>query len=159
MPREPLLFVDIDGVISLFGFAPDARPAGRFESSTASPTSFRPRPASTCVDWPSLRARLVQRLGGEGQRFLPAPARAAAAAAPSCSFERDVGRSHAHWKLAAIEAYAGARPLAWIDDAHDEPATAGRRRARRPTLLVTTEPAIGLTDAGTSTRLIAWAAA
>ena len=36
---------------------------------------------------------------------------------PFLRFERAVGRSNAHWKLDAIEAYADGRPLAWIDDA------------------------------------------
>ena len=51
----------------------------------------------------------------------------------------------AHWKLDAIDTYAGARPLAWIDDALDDECHrwAGERAA--PTLLVATEPELGLT--------------
>ena len=36
---------------------------------------------------------------------------------PFLRFERDVGRANAHWKLDAIDAYAGERALAWVDDA------------------------------------------
>ena len=47
-PR-PLLLVDIDGVLSLFGFPPHATARGRpCTSSTAYPTSFRPPPPATC---------------------------------------------------------------------------------------------------------------
>lgn len=82
---------------------------------------------------------------------------------PYLSFERAAGpgRSvHGHWKLDAVDAHCGTRPLAWIDDAHGaacEAWAAGRRKAGAPTLLVTTEPAVGLTDRQ-ATDLLAWAA-
>lgn len=78
---------------------------------------------------------------------------------PVLSFDRNPGRGHAHWKLAAIEAYAGPeRPLAWVDDALNDAchAWAGARGA--PTLLVETEPAVGLADPHV-TQLTAWARA
>ena len=53
----------------------------------------------------------------------------------------------AHWKLDAIEAHAGERPLAWIDDAHDDSCRAWASARAAPTLLVTTDPAAGLTAA------------
>jgi hypothetical protein len=63
---------------------------------------------------------------------------------------------HGHWKLAAIEAYAGPeRPVAWID-AHDEACHAWASRRPGPTLLVATTPAIGVT-AGHVAQLLAWA--
>jgi len=50
-----------------------------------------------------------------------------------------------HWKLGGIDAYAGAdRPLAWIDDHHDEACRAWAAARRGPTLLITTDPRIGL---------------
>lgn len=58
----------------------------------------------------------------------------------------DPGRTTAgHWKLEAIERFAGDRPLAWVDDALDEACQrwAGARQA--PTLLVATRPELGLT--------------
>ena len=68
---------------------------------------------------------------------------------PVLSFDVNPGRGHAHWKLAAIEAYAGAhRPLAWVDDALNDACRewAGMRAARAPTLLVETLPHEGLGD-------------
>ena len=53
----------------------------------------------------------------------------------------------AHWKLAGIQAFAGLeRPLAWIDDAHDDDCRAWATARRGPTLLVSTEPDVGLTE-------------
>jgi hypothetical protein len=83
---------------------------------------------------------------------LPAPL-------PYLAFERAVGRADGHWKLAAIEAFAGpSRPLAWIDDAHDERCAAWARARGAPTLLVATEPAVGLTETHVL-DLLAWARA
>jgi HAD domain in Swiss Army Knife RNA repair proteins len=50
-----------------------------------------------------------------------------------------------HWKLAAIESYAGARPLAWIDDGFNPACHAWADARAAPTLLVATEPQLGLT--------------
>ena len=78
---------------------------------------------------------------------------------PFLSFDVSPGRAHAHWKLAAIEAYAGTeRPLAWVDDALNEACHvwAGERAA--PTLLVETQPEVGLGDEHVA-RLTGWARA
>jgi hypothetical protein len=62
-----------------------------------------------------------------------------------------------HWKLAAIDAFAGPdRPLAWVDDDHDDRCVAWARSRRGRTLLVTTEPSVGLTDDHVS-ELLVWA--
>jgi hypothetical protein len=62
-----------------------------------------------------------------------------------------------HWKLAAIDRYAGSdRPLAWIDDAHEEHCRAWAHERTGPTLLITTDPATGLTEADVN-RLLEWA--
>ena len=80
---------------------------------------------------------------------------------PHLSFERGAGRAranhlHGHWKLAAIDAYAGVRPLAWVDDCLDDACHALGAGARQaPTLLVQTSPARGLTERDAE-RLRAW---
>ncbi|MBJ7332475.1 MAG: hypothetical protein JHC95_21445, partial [Solirubrobacteraceae bacterium] len=53
----------------------------------------------------------------------------------------------AHWKLDAVDAYAGDRPAAWIDDAFDESCHAWAETRGPATLLVTTLPPTGLLDA------------
>ena len=51
------------------------------------------------------------------------------------------------WKLEAIDtSYGAQRPLAWIDDVHDDKEAAWAASRQGPTLLVTTDPAVGLTD-------------
>ena len=63
-----------------------------------------------------------------------------------------------HWKLDAIDRHAGrSRPLAWIDDAHDETCVEWASRRPGPTLLVTTDPAAGLA-AERGAWLLQWAA-
>ena len=46
--------------------------------------------------------------------------------------------------------------MAWIDDVHDESEAAWAASRRGPTLLVTTDPAVGLTDEHVAS-LEAWA--
>jgi hypothetical protein len=61
------------------------------------------------------------------------------------------------WKLPAIDAaIPAARPLAWVDDDHGEAAAAWAAARAGPTLLVRTDPSVGLTDAHVAS-LEAWA--
>ncbi len=180
--RKPLLMVDIDGVLSLFGMpgsagaglAPDGRPQGpgertpdaipqaiegslhsidgmlHFLSSTAA-AHLLSLAASFELVWAS---GWEEKAGEHLPHLLGLPAEL-----PFLRFSRDVGGrgvTHAHWKLDAIEAYAGRRPLAWIDDAFN-PACHDWARARsEPTLLVQTDPTHGLT--GREARLLeSWA--
>ena len=156
MPRKPVLLVDIDGVISLYGFPARRRPCGRFAlvdgiahflSATAGPHLLdlaHEFELVWCSGWEE-RANeyLLSALG------LPGPL-------PFLSFERKPAGGVPHWKLPAIDAYAGRdRPLAWIDDAHDAESRAWAESRRGPTLLVDTEPATGITGAHVG-RLKAW---
>jgi hypothetical protein len=153
----PLLLVDVDGVISLFGFERADAPAGSWElvdgighylSATAGEhlrvlsDSFE---LVWCTGWEEKANEYLPRALG-----LPGTL-------PYLSFDHAVGRGNTHWKLDAIDAYAGAdRALAWIDDAF-APACFDWAAARPgPTLLVATEPATGMTDAHVA-QLNAWA--
>ncbi len=150
-PDKPLLLVDVDGVISLFGFPAHARPAGRFEMVdgiahflSASAGEHLRRLACAfepvwCTGWEErANDHLPHLLGLDGPW-------------PHLSFDRAAGPGSSmrgHWKLDAIDAFAVERPLAWIDDAHGPACEAwadARAAAGTPTLLVTTEPAVGLT--------------
>ena len=145
MHDSALLFVDIDGVISLFGES-HTRPAGRwvnvdgmlhFLSATAGGHLLRLAEGFELVWCSGWEDRANDHLPHE--LALPGPL-------PFLTFERSRRRTRAHWKLDAVDAYARERPLAWIDDAFDEECHwwAGERPA--PTLLVATEPAVGLTE-------------
>jgi hypothetical protein len=151
---KPLLFVDIDGVISLFGFESDRRPAGAWVnvdgvlhllSATAGAHLLALADAFDVI-WAS---------GWEEKANDHLPhALALPAALPFLTFDAPPGSGH--WKIAAIEAYADDRPLAWIDDAHDAACHEWAARRPAPTLLVATEPHTGLTDDHVA-RLTAWA--
>ena len=62
----------------------------------------------------------------------------------------------AHWKLQSVDSYAGDRPLAWIDDAFNPACHLWAEERPAPTLLVRTNPELGLTRAEAQ-RLEGWA--
>jgi hypothetical protein len=155
--NRPLLLIDVDGVISLFGFDPAQRPAGQFLtvdgivhflSAGAGghlrrlSGAFEP---AWCTGWEEKADEYLPSALGLTERF------------PHISLDGAAPALAGHWKLDAIDRYAGAeRPVAWIDDAHDERCETWARARRAPTLLVSTDPATGLTEAHVE-RLLAWA--
>jgi hypothetical protein len=160
MLEKPLLFVDIDGVISLWGFGPDTCPPGVWRLVDGIPHFLSSTAAQALLEL-SADFEMVWCSGWEEKADEHLPhALGIPRALPHLSFGRPVGgrtNPHAHWKLDAIEEYAGDRPMAWIDDAHDEACRAWARARRAPTLLVVTEPSLGLGDAHAQ-RLRAFAA-
>ena len=153
--ERPILFVDVDGVISLFGFDPGGPPPGSFHSIDGIPHCIGAEAGGRLARLAD-RYELVWATGWEekANEYLPhllgMPRRL-----PVLSFE-DAVFGTAHWKLAAIDAYAGDRPAAWIDDSLDERCREWARRRRAPTLLVETESAVGITDDHVD-RLLRWA--
>ena len=96
----PGRWMNVEGVLHLHLGRPPGRRSGRWpaNSSSCGAPAGRRRPRPTCPDALGLPGATVH-----------------------LSFERNPGRANAHWKLAAIEAYAGPeRPVAWVDDALDE---------------------------------------
>jgi hypothetical protein len=166
----PLLMVDIDGVVSLFGgwerdwserqgASTDGRSVdGSFHSIDGIP-HFLSSTAATHLLELSAIFELVWASGWEERanehlpHLLGLPREL-----PFLRFSRAVGRANAHWKLDAISAYAGARPLAWIDDALNRACHEWAHARAAPTLLVETEPERGLT-AREAARLADWAQA
>src|SRR5450755_2167132 len=137
--NPPMLMIDVDGVISLFGFDPARPPPARFEVVDGV-AHFLSATAGRHLRRLSGAFELVWCTGWEekANEYLPL-ALGLPRAFPYLTFERTVGLANAHWKLAAIEAFASAsRPLAWIDDAHDETCTAWASARRARTLLVST---------------------
>ena len=110
-------------------------PPGRFRRNVDGVPHFlssQARPRTCARLRPALRVRLVHRLGGARRG---APARTAGApgrlAAPALRRRRRC--PDAHWKLArSTPTPAPTRPLAWIDDAHDDDVPRVGRRAPRP---------------------------
>jgi hypothetical protein len=63
---------------------------------------------------------------------------------------------HPRDKVPLIAAFAGRRPAGWIDDMHTAEAYRWRDCRREPTILVGTDPAVGLTREAVD-QLLAWA--
>jgi hypothetical protein len=155
---RPLLLVDVDGVISLFGFEPSRPPPGRFIMVDGIPHLISAAAGdhlraladafelAWCTGWEEKADEYLRHV-------LKLPDRC-----PHLTLGGSDPSGREHWKLAAIDRYAGsARPLAWIDDAHDQTCSDWASARGGPTLLVTTEPAVGLTGAHVA-RLLRWAA-
>jgi hypothetical protein len=66
---------------------------------------------------------------------------------PHISFDVAPSSGSAHWKLAAMEAFAGERAIAWVDDNFDDSCYEWAERRSPPTLLVPTESHLGLEEA------------
>jgi hypothetical protein len=137
--------VDIDGVISLFGFTPGEQPRGTFHSIDGIP-HFLSAGAAAHLLALSLSYELVWASGWEEKANEYLPHLLGLPVLPFLSFERSPGKANAHWKLAAIDAHAHARPLAWLDDAFNDACHRWAHERQAPTLLVSTAPAQGLTS-------------
>lgn len=147
MPSKPLLLVDVDGVISLFGFPLNDRPDGSWHQIDGIAHLLSGQAAGHLLDLMS-DFELVWCTGWEERADEHLPRLLGLPRLPWLSFDRNPGRGNAHWKLAAIDGHAGDRPVAWLDDALDEHCDdwARARSARgAATLLVRTDPATGLT--------------
>lgn len=155
--HKPVLFVDVDGVISLFGFARDADFPGALHSVDGILHCI----ATECGE--RLRRldehfELVWATGWEekANEHLPLILELPFKQLPSLTFDGRAVFGTAHWKLEAIEQYAGDRPAAWIDDNLDERCERWAAGRDAPTLLVRTEPATGMSDEHVE-QLLQWA--
>lgn len=154
--KLPVLFVDVDGVLSVFGFPSHAPPPGRMHAVDGIPHCL----VDGCGDrlirlsdsfelvwatgWEERANEHLPYLLGLGSEY------------PTLEFDHQPQWGSAHWKLSAIERYAGERPAAWIDDNFNEACRFWAKQREAPTLLVSTDPAIGITDDHVE-RLEAWA--
>jgi HAD domain in Swiss Army Knife RNA repair proteins len=183
--RKPLLMVDVDGVLSVFGFSPHDPPEGSLHFIEGIPHFLSAAAARHllalvsvfelvwCSGWeekadehlphllglprglPHLRfERSADRTAGADEARA---GEAGAGGAGAGGADPAAGKSlHGHWKLAAIDAYAHGRALAWIDDCIDAACHAWAAARGAPTLLVQTQPTIGLTAADAE-ALARWA--
>jgi hypothetical protein len=160
--NKPLLAVDIDGVISLFGFegkeahavARDA-PHGQFHlidgmlHCISLPAGERLMRLASTYD-------LVWASGWEDRANDHLPAILGVPKLPYLTFDGRARFGTAHWKLDSIGDYAGNRPLAWVDDSLDRSCYEWAEGRGHPTLLVPTDPERGLEEAHVE-ALKAWA--
>lgn len=157
MAEKPILAVDVDGVISLFGFeGPLDQVQGRFhliDGVAHCISDVAGRELVRLADY----YELVWATGWEDRANDHLPALLGLPTElPVLRFDGRARFGSAHWKLDAIDEYAGSRPLAWIDDNIDERCHVWARQRPAPTLLVPTESDVGLTEAHTE-ALIRWA--
>jgi hypothetical protein len=153
--ERPVLAVDVDGVISLFG--------------------WEEPPGDDVADWklidgmvhcisreagPRLARlaevyELVWASGWEDRANDSLPEILGLPELPYLTF-KDAVFGSAHWKLDAIGKYAGKRPLAWVDDFLDEECEQWAAEREAPTLLVPVDSDRGLEEAHVET-LLRWA--
>jgi hypothetical protein len=153
----PILFVDVDGVISLFGFERGGVPPGAFHPVDGIPHWIGSHAGKRLARL-APRFELVWATGWEekANEYLPRLLGLEARTLPVLTFDGRAVFGTAHWKIDAIDEYAGDRPAAWIDDSIDERCEAWASARTAPTLLVPTEPATGIEDEHVE-RLLGWA--
>ena len=120
--HRPTLLLDVDGVISLFGFDHDRPPTGRYALVDGTMHFLSATAAALIVEL-TRDFELVWCTGWEekADEHLPAQLGLPRGLAHLTFPTADPDAPTRHWKLAAIDAFAGSRrPLAWIDDAHDD---------------------------------------
>jgi hypothetical protein len=151
---RPILAVDIDGVISLFGFDQSFEP-GQTDPDKA-PGEFHLIDGMLhCIaleTGPRLNRlaetyELIWASGWEDRANDHLPNILGVPELPYLTFDGRARFGTAHWKLEALEEYARSRPLAWIDDSLDESCFEWAERREAPTLLVPTESPVGLVEA------------
>ena len=153
---RPVLAVDVDGVISIFGFdGPPDEVGGRFHLIDGMAHCISDRAG------PELRRlgevfELIWATGWEDRAndMLPTIL-GLPGTLPCLRFDGRARFGTAHWKLEALDRYSGDRALAWIDDSLDSSCQEWAMARRAPTLLAPTEPHIGITEKHTE-KLLAW---
>jgi len=152
---KPVLAVDIDGVISLFGFEGEPQVEGAEMElidgalhCIAMPAGDRLRRLAEQFD--PVWATGWERGGERVSELLGLPQW------PALSFKGAARFASADWKLEPLDRFAQGRPLAWIDDSLDEACYQWARDRREPTLLVETEPELGMLEVHVD-ALLGWA--
>jgi hypothetical protein len=155
-PGKPILFVDVDGVISLFGFAPSASELpGRFHWIDGVAHCI-PDVAGDHLNRLAERFELVWATGWEEKANEYLPFILGVPELPCLVFQGRAVFGSAHWKVDAIAEYAADRPAAWIDDNLDATCHEWASSRGVPTLLVETRSPTGMTEEHVD-NLLAWA--
>ena len=153
---KPILAVDIDGVISLFGAeTPPDRAFTKLELVDGVPHLIS-LPTGDRLRRLEEHFELIWASGWEDKANFYLPSLLGLPELPHVTFDGAVREGAAHWKLGPLEEYAAGRPLAWIDDNFDQSCYEWAEARVEPTLLVVTEPHLGLEEAHVD-ALNAWA--
>jgi hypothetical protein len=153
---RPLLAVDVDGVISLFGFdEPPPAAQARFEMVDGVVHCIS-LAAGERLRRLSERFELVWATGWEARANDHLPHLLGLPELPYVGFDGAARFGSAHWKLEPLGRYGRGRSLAWVDDSLDESCFRWAEARAEPTLLVPTEPHLGLEEAQVE-ALLSWA--
>ncbi len=144
---RPILAVDIDGVISLFGAEekPD-RAFTKLELVDGVPHLIS-LPCGDRLVRLSEHFELVWASGWEDKANFYLPSLLGLPELPHVTFDGAVAAGGAHWKLGPLEEYGQGRAMAWIDDNFDQSCYEWAEQREQPTLLVPTETHLGLEEA------------
>jgi hypothetical protein len=154
---RPILAVDVDGVISLFGFdEPPPKDQARFELVDGMVHCIS-LVAGERLGRLAEHYDLVWATGWEDKANDYLPNMLGIPELPFLTFDGAARFGSAHWKLGPLDEYGQGRALAWIDDNFDESCNEWAREREEPTLLVPTEPHLGLEEVQVE-ALTAWAA-
>ena len=154
--ERPILALDVDGVISLFGFeGPPGEAPGRFHLISG---------MAHCIDDGvgerinrlADRYEVIWATGWEDRANDSLAPLIGLPDLPFLTFDGAARFGSAHWKLGPIDEFAGDRALAWIDDSFDESCYEWAQQRQAETLLVPTESPFGLEEAQTE-ALVLWA--
>jgi hypothetical protein len=146
--QRPVLAIDVDGVISLFGFdGPLDEVPGNFHLidgvAHCIAEGVGPRLMRLADDFEMVWATgWEDRANDHLPHLLGLPDDL-----PTLTFGGRARFGTAHWKLDALDEFAQSRALAWIDDSLDESCHAWAAARSAPTLLVPTASDVGLTEA------------
>ena len=138
-----MLFCDIDGVLSLFGFPAHSVPEGTWAQVDGIAHRLSARASRHLLDLQDC-FDLVWCSGWEEKANEHLPHLVGLGPFPHLVFP--VATDAEHWKLASVDEAAADRPVAWIDDDFNDACHRWAEARPWPTLLVATEPALGLTD-------------
>ena len=153
--RPPVLAVDVDGVISLFGFEHDfENPRGKYQLVDGIPHCISLE-AGPRLQRLTDHYELVWATGWEEKANEYLPPLLGLPVLPVLTFGSDARFGTAHWKLGPIGEYARGRPLAWIDDSFSDECWEWAEARPEPTLLVHTRSDVGIVDAHVE-ALIGW---
>jgi hypothetical protein len=144
---RPILAVDVDGVISLFGAEeqPD-RSHTQLQLVDGVPHLIS-LPCGDRLRRLSEHFELAWASGWEDKANFYLPSILGLPELPHVSFDLAARPGGSHWKLGPLEEFAADRPLAWIDDNFDQSCFEWAERREQPTLLVPTETHLGLEEA------------
>lgn len=151
---KPILAVDVDGVISLFGY--EETPAESRMEMVDGMLHCISLATGRRLQLLAERFDLVWATGWEDKANFYLPPLLGLPELPHLTFDGAARFGSAHWKLGPLDEYGQGRALAWIDDNFDDSCYRWAQDRPEPTLLVPTEPARGLGEVETE-ALAAWA--